>query len=287
MNATAIHVDDAAGIREEARFFGAAGARLHGCLHAPLRREPAGGVVLCCSILAELQESYRLEVLLARTLARRGIAVQRFHYRGCGHSDGSSGDITFDTMRADALAAAERLAEQTQLRRPAFMGLRLGGLVAASAARAIAGAPLVLWAPTFTAERYFRDAIRARMIHQMRSGGGGRGSAETPDGAGLLDVFGYPIHPALRESAAGRTLRGELGERPGPVLLVQLDGKGEADPAYVELAGRLTEHGVPVDLQVVPEQPAWWFSGGTDAALARLGDGTADWLLPRLEGARA
>jgi alpha-beta hydrolase superfamily lysophospholipase len=287
MGATAIHVDEAAGIREEAGFFGAAGARLHGCLHAPLHRVPAGGLVLCCSILAELQESYRLEVLLARTLARRGIAVQRFHYRGSGHSDGSSGDITFDTMRADALTAAEWLAEQTEATRPAFMGLRLGGLVAASAGRAIAGAALVLWAPTFTAERYFRDAIRARMIHQMRRGGGDPGSAEAPGGAGVLDVFGYPIHPPLRESAAGRTLPGELGERPGPVRLVQLDGKGEPDPAYVELAGQLREHGVSVDLQVVPEQPAWWFSGGTNAALARLGDGTADWLLPRLARARA
>jgi hypothetical protein len=37
-------------------------------------------------------------------------------------------------------------------------------------------------------------------------------------------------------------------------------------------------------VDVVPERPAWWFSGGTGAGLARLGDGIAGWLLARLGG---
>ena len=68
-----------------------------------------GGVVACPSIYQDLFAGYRDEVLLARSLAARGIAVQRFHYRGAGHSDGDvAGAITSLTSSSviDFLSAA-------------------------------------------------------------------------------------------------------------------------------------------------------------------------------------
>jgi pimeloyl-ACP methyl ester carboxylesterase len=288
MTATATRVDEQAGIREEAAYFGPDAAQLYGCLHTPLDRRPVGGLVMCCSIHAELQESYRLDVLLGRTLAGRGIAVQRFHYRGSGHSDGASEDLTFDAMREDALAAVERLTEQTGVSTVALMGARLGGLVAASVVRGLDGAPLVLWAPTLASSRYFREAVRAHMIHKMRdrAAGSRRGGSPMEElrTTGVLDILGYPIHRAFYDSASDRTLLEELGEAPRRLLLVQLDGGSEPNPEYAKLTEQLEPRGVAIDLQIVPEQPAWWFAGGTGEGLARLGDGIGDWLLGRMEG---
>jgi alpha-beta hydrolase superfamily lysophospholipase len=287
---TATRIDERAGIREEVAFFGADRAMLYGCLHAPLRRV-SGGVVICCSLHAELQEGYRTEVLLARALAGRGIAVQRFHYRGSGHSDGASRDVTFDSLREDAASAVERLRVATGVAAPALLGSRLGGLVAAAAARECADAPLVLWEPTLDPERYFREVMRARLIHELRAGRASRRSGEALAGelrtGSLVDVLGYPIHRALYESTATRTLPGELGDRPRPVLLADRGRGGELSAGAAELTAALRSTGSRVDVHVHREQPAWWFARATGRTLDALSRVTVDWLVRELAGGRA
>lgn len=290
VSATATRIDESAGIREEIEFFGPELAKVYACLHAPLGR-PVGGVVVCCSVHAELQENYRSEVLLARALAARGLAVQRFHYRGFGHSDGAPVEATFESMREDALAAVDRLRVKTGVSRPALLGARLGGLVAASAARELDGAPLVLWEPTRDPVGYFREAIRARLIHELRTGAGTRPSGDALIGElrdkGVLDVLGYPIHRRLYDSAGRRTLSAELGNRPRPILLVQLSRSRRLGPGYARLVGQLREDGFGVVAEVVPEQPAWWFSRGAARSMEVLGEATASWLVRELEAMRS
>jgi pimeloyl-ACP methyl ester carboxylesterase len=255
-------IDSGGAFSDEAGFFGPGPQRLFGVLHRPTG--PAlGGLVICPSIYAGFITGYRMEVSLARALASRGVAVQRFHYRGTGHSDGEADETTFPTMREDALAAAERLVERTDVGGLAFLGTRFGGLVAASAASEHSGCPLVLFEPTVEARRFFQEAWRAMLIRDVKEGtarrAAGQGLAETLEREGRVDVLGYGIYRPLFESAAERTLVGELGDGARRVLLVQLGRasslRGDLEAAAATLRGL----GCDVDVELVAADVAGWF----------------------------
>ena len=182
--------------------------------------------MICPSIYAEFIAGYRMDVSLARALASRGVAVQRFHYRGVGHSDGEAEETTFATMRDDALAAAERLLERTGVGGPAFLGTRFGGLVAASAAAEYPGCPLVLVDPTLEAETLLPRCVAGHADPGRE--GGDRSSHARRRARRRARARGDGRRPRLRicrplfESVAGRTLVGELGDGARRVLLVQL-----------------------------------------------------------------
>jgi alpha-beta hydrolase superfamily lysophospholipase len=89
------------GIAEEVAFVGDLGNRMFSVLHRPLD-SPVAAVVLCPSLYADAIHNYRREVELARALAARGIAVQRFQYRGTGQSDGNDLDITYERLCDDS-----------------------------------------------------------------------------------------------------------------------------------------------------------------------------------------
>lgn len=255
-------VDDRNGFSEEATFFASGSQNLFGVLHRP-SGPPAGGVVICPSTHAEFVAGYSIDVAVARVLAARGIAVQRFHYRGVGHSDGAPEETTFATMREDALVATERLVAETGVSRVAFLGARFGGLVAASAAADHRGCPLALVEPTLEAARFFRDAWRATLIRDVKAGVTDRAPGQGLEDALALgqavDVLGYPICRSLYESARGRTLVGELDDEGRRVLLVQL-GRSTSPRRDVEAGSEaLRERGCEVDVELVPEDVTWWF----------------------------
>src|SRR3989304_5088377 len=104
-------------VHETAGFFGLPGERLFGGTHLPAGAIH-GGLVISSSIGPEQLTSYRNEVVLARRLAAAGVAVQRFHYRGSGHSDGEDVDLTLGTMVGGAAAAAAPAAEVTAVHHP-------------------------------------------------------------------------------------------------------------------------------------------------------------------------
>ncbi|MCS6944099.1 MAG: hydrolase 1, exosortase A system-associated, partial [Sutterellaceae bacterium] len=79
--------------------------------------------------------SHRQFVLLARAMARHGIACLRFDYRGMG--DSSGGQRTFEDVDADiACAVATLLAHVPSVRRVVLWGLCDGASAALMAARA-------------------------------------------------------------------------------------------------------------------------------------------------------
>jgi alpha/beta superfamily hydrolase len=255
-------VDPDRGTQEEAGFFGRGPLRIFGALTLP-PGTPHAGVVICCPFQAELLKTYRREVLLARSLAGRGFAVQRFHYRGSGNSDGDAFDATFETMREDTAAAAERVSERAGVRRVAFVGTRLGGLIAA----AVAGSrphpsPIALWEPVVDPEVYFREVFRGLFVRDLKEDGGSRGRADPLDELereGSVDVLGYTITARLRESALGHRLADELGDRPRPILLVGSGRSGELPGEYEALRARWTGQGFAVAGRVMPSREAWWF----------------------------
>src|SRR5262245_12912212 len=137
-------------------------------VHAPRAAPATGTLVVCPPILADLGADYRRQVLLGRALAAKGISVVRFHYRGWGNSEGDSTLTTFDTLVDDAHAAASAAPPG----RLAFLGTRVGALVAAAAARRHPQARLVLCEPIDGAA-YWREAVRVRLIRAMTGSGDG------------------------------------------------------------------------------------------------------------------
>jgi pimeloyl-ACP methyl ester carboxylesterase len=221
--------------------------------------KPAGGVVVCSPLGIAFRRNYRREVLLARSLAAAGFAVQRFHYRGTGSSFGEPEDMTFERMREDALEAAARLAGRAGATTRALVGTRLGALVAASASADLPGARLALWEPVEEGSRYFEEASRVRSIQHLRLGSGGPGlsPAAEIERTGSADILGHRVHEPLYRSLVGRSLARETGTDPRPILLVRSRRGGDALGAVLE---GWRDQGFPVELHLIDQEEGWWFS---------------------------
>jgi hypothetical protein len=249
--------DAITGVREEVAYLGPEGDVL-GFTYVP-DGVVRGGVVLCPSLHAEFLGNYRKEVLLARDLAAAGLAVQRFHHRGEGNSLGAPEDVTFERLCADATVAGDRLRERTGVDQLAFLGTRLGALVAA----ATSSGPLVLWEPVLDARTYFREAFRARRMRELKDGVAEPSSAPSLEAQlsdeGSVDVLGYTIHRSLFESLRPQHLA--IGDVPRPVLIVQIAKRAELRREYTAAAEAWRSAGCPVDTAVVDDDESWWFVG--------------------------
>jgi len=159
-------IDQEAGIVEDAEFFGSGAERLFGLRYLPASGSPLAGVVMCGPILAQFRAHYRNGTLVARALAARGVAVQRFHYRGMGNSDGDVSNLDLSSMHEDAAAAGARLTEMIGSVPIAYFGVNVGAYPAAVASRP--GQMLVLDSPPPNGRHYFRNAVRAHAVYAMQ-----------------------------------------------------------------------------------------------------------------------
>jgi alpha/beta superfamily hydrolase len=279
----ASHVDKDTGIREIAEFFGPDDMGLFGLTHLPPDGAHAG-VVVCSPLYAECMRNYRREVLIGRLLASRGIAVQRFHYRGHGNSQADSGKGTFDDMRSDALSAAQRLIEVAGVTRLAFFGARFGAMVAGAAAREFERCPLALWDPILDSSQYFSDMFRARRIKALKGGD----DTDSPDNLierlkedGVIHLLGYSIWSSLYESSQGRTLEEELGPSPRPVLIVRMGNDPRLHRGLPSLVDRWQRLGFSPESQSIGRLEPWWFTAGQLLAketLTQPVEVTVDWV---------
>lgn len=258
----AVRVDHDAGIREEMGFIGAGSERLSATTHLPLG-PVIGGLVMCQSICVDVIRNYRIEVLAARTLAAHGVAVQRFHYRGTGNSDGRTEDMTFDAMVDDTLEALAHLRRHCPDAPVALMGTRFGAVVAAAAAARVPGAPLLLFEPTVALARFFKEGFRARIAEALAGASDRRLTASSlvddMRREGSVELLGQTIGISLYDSAQDRTVAGCVGADPRDVLLVQLGQSGNLRPDYARLAAELTERGCRVTERLVGDEQVWWF----------------------------
>ena len=92
---------------EHAFTFGHAGAPLVGVLHEPDKIVGSRGVVVVVGGPQYRGGSHRQFVLLARSLAARGVPVLRFDQSGCGDSAGDAGG--FESLDGDLRAAIDEL----------------------------------------------------------------------------------------------------------------------------------------------------------------------------------
>ncbi len=124
---------------EEVRFL-AAGVELAGTLSLPAGAAPFPAVVLLSGSGAQDRDGailgHRPLLVLADSLARRGVAVLRWDDRGVGGSAGNLGAMTTEALAGDALAALDFLRTRPEIapERIGLLGHSEGGLVAALAA---------------------------------------------------------------------------------------------------------------------------------------------------------
>jgi alpha/beta superfamily hydrolase len=282
-----VRTDSKLRIRESAHFFESGSNRLFAFRHAPLG-EPVALALVCPSIYADFTLSYRREVVLARSLAARGVIVQRFHYRGSGNSDGDAAGVMYDALVEDAHAAAQLLAEQAPGLPLALVGMGWGAIVAATVSRPLPGAPLAVWQPVADISRYYKEAVRARMIRHVVEPKGRPASAEQLLAElateGSIDVLGYPVHRALYETAGPRTLPGELGYGARRMLLIQPDGRDALRTDYAQLAASCAAQGAEVETITIGKPTPIWFHGPhvrlSDDAARKVAANISSWLGP-------
>lgn len=275
----AIRTDPTSGTVDTVQFLGDGANRMFATAVTPPEQGRAG-VVVCPSIMADFIPNYRREVVLSRELAASGIAAQRFHYRGIGHSDGAPADMSFASMVHDAMEAATHLVEAAHTPSIGFVGTRFGAMTAAAASAKYPGAPLALWEPTHAPKAYYREAFRAVMMMSVHLDEAERiTSAQLTtqlNNDGETQVLGYPVHKPFYDDVVARDLVSELGSSPRPLLLIQLGGT-ELRKDNQSAVDTWTEQGFEVTTHVLPTKESWWFLDDRAVPSSDLVSLTVDW----------
>jgi len=283
-------IDRDRNLKEEVLVFEHGDSRLFGLLHLPLV-VPQGlrraGLVLCPPFAVEQVGSSLLQVEAARTLAANGLPVLRFHYGGTGDSEGDFEEVTLSGHVADTLRAIDLLCEREGLQQVGLLGIRLGATVAALAAEADPRVKaLILWEPAVRPRAYFREFLRAKifselMNHQQPSASVNQMLDEMRM-AGQVEALGYPLHRRLFDDAASVDLSTDLTRFSGHALVVQISRKAKVQSEFQMLRQRLEAYGAQCDLELVLEEPGWFFGVDTPYRSERLIGLTWDWCRRRL-----
>jgi pimeloyl-ACP methyl ester carboxylesterase len=280
---------DSAGFSEEVQYLGD-GERLFSTLHHPVGR-PRAGVVICPPISSDFMVNYKREVELARALSSKGVAVQRFHYRGTGNSDGDPSVATFDTFCEDARFVTDVLRKRIGDAPLGVLGTRWGAFVAAHLARSLPDSPLVLWEPALDAAAYFREGLRATLIRESAEGRAAVGPQEAflsdLREHGMADVLGYPVYRAFHESTSGLTLAKLMDSRPHPLLIVGFKAGRAPTVPQQKLHDALTSQGYEVRAEGVDLAESWWFHSDDAVIYRPLVELTSAWLEEQLPPSRS
>jgi alpha/beta superfamily hydrolase len=252
----AMRVDERAGTRDEVRFVGGASDRLITMISRP-PAFTAGGVIVCSGIGNDFLRSYRREVLLSRTLAAKGWATLRFHYRGTGNSEGAAADCCFESMTTDTLTAARALDDLTPTSVDVIVATRIGALVAASAIGRSGATRLVLVDPVIEGRRFFKEAWRADKVQVIADDDIPTDPIANLASWGETAVLGTTLHQRLFESLDGRSLVDVLDAPPLHILWVKL-GRRDPSPHEAKAVEAVERAGHTVTLTHIGRAQAWW-----------------------------
>lgn len=153
----------------ESFYFPSGEQNLFGWLHAPAAPQAKVGVVICKPFGFEALCGHSSMRKFAEAAAGLGLPTLRFDYLGTG--DSPEIDLRADQVdiwTRDIVAAAAELRRRTGVERICLVGIRLGALLAARAARDISGiAALFTIAPVVNGKRYVTELRTTRLASLM------------------------------------------------------------------------------------------------------------------------
>lgn len=253
--------------------FAAGGREMTGFYHPP--RSAANGLaaLLCNPFGQEAIRAHRVFAVLAERLARRGVAVLRFDYYATGDSLGADEEGELEGWTGDVLAAHAQLEQLAQPRRTAWVGLRLGALLAARAAGRAATPPatLVAWEPVVDGPAYLAQLVRAdRAAHLGGFSLDARRYAlieRAPLPPEPEEALGFALAPTLRAQ-----LRASAGADYGAARCERFVGIAASAEAVARLGQLRAAAGGELLVHQVKTRIAWASndSGGTTIAPAEV-----------------
>jgi len=188
-----------------------AGQKIFGVVHMPTKAtedSPCPAVLIVHGYGGNKCGKNRLYVRIANQLARAGIAVLRFDFRGSGDSDGEFHDMTLDTELSDFHCALNYLKNIpcVDASRIGLLGRSLGGAVTVMGGFEAKGIrALVMWAPVFSGEQWKKDWKKWS-------------SPESLDGE-LIEFQGQQAHLSFVKQLFSMDLNSQLAKMEGIPLL--------------------------------------------------------------------
>lgn len=237
--------------------------RLFAILHQPGSQAATASVLYLPPFAEEMNRSRRMAALQARRLAAEGCRVLLLDPLGCGDSAGDFADATWECWIDDAAAAIDWLFIEAGA--PVTLwGLRLGGVLAAEAARRRPErvSRLVLWQPVASGRTMLTRFLRVRVAAAL-TGGGERETTQSlrqrlAEGA-AVEIAGYALNPDLAASLDGIGL---ASLRPPPSVAIDwLEIVAAPDrpvsPASQEVIDAWRVAGSALSVHTVVGEPFW------------------------------
>lgn len=218
--------------------FGEADRPLQGMYTPAVAHRQRRGVVLCPPLGQEYMRSYRTYRILTDRLAGAGLDTFRFDYFGTGNSGGEVEDLSIAGAVADTGAAIQEIADLASVRRVTLIGLRLGSLIAwTAAASSRAVDRLVLWDPVVDGHKYVEDHVR-----------GAPHIGSTDD----RQVHGFVFTNRLKMELENATIE-TVDSLPRKILLIVSEDLPEHRALHRRVGARRAE----VEFEFLPNEPSW------------------------------
>lgn len=228
-------------------FFGRAPKSLFGIYHPPKAAQARGtGVVLCYPFGQEYMRAHRAFRQMALLLSKAGFHVMRFDYYGTGDSAGTEYEGSIAQWIEDVRTAADELKETAEVKRVAFVGLRLGAALAVLAALGREDVDhLVLWDPVVRGVSYLEEVS----AENLDSVGNSRQSVLED---GTVGVTGFPVTPRIRRELEELNLLAVAPRQGSERLVVASQPRTE-----FETLGQQRVEGARSEYQLVPSAGDW------------------------------
>ena len=240
--------------------------------HPPQGYALRGCVLYLHPFAEELNCTRRVVAQQARALAQAGYGVLQMDLSGCGDSEGSFADATWEDWLKDAQHAHHWLREHAS--GPLWLwGMRAGALLATALANNLSDpCHLLLWQPTINGQQMLQQFLRLHTASQWL--GAGKTSGKTPaqmlDNDQPVDIAGYTLSPVLARSLAAARLQ---PPKRAPGQLVWLELAAQTEPALSPSSEKQLDvwraAGWAVTAQALTG-PLFWQTVGTDDAPALM-----------------
>lgn len=182
-------------------FFGESDHQLYGVLHpVHSKMKKNASVLLCNAFGQEYMRSHRAFRQLAMMLTKQGYDVLRFDYRGTGDSALNLDQVNAKTWIEDVNVAIDELKDISAVSNIHIVGLRLGGLIAASAS---AGrndiASINLWDSVTSGDKYI-DELRSELTDEHTPEDNGELNSNYQDSLGVINFNGFALNQKMQKS---------------------------------------------------------------------------------------